>query len=203
MKAEPDSRVVKGKDVKFSVDDFEVAGTTAWEGVRSYEARNIMRDKMRVGDKVLFYHSNCKNPGIAALAEVSKEAYPDHTAWDASHPYYDAKTDKDKPRWYMVDVRFVRRVQHFVPLAVLKTLDAHDLEYIRDEHKAAVKSMALINQGRLSVQPVSQLAYDAITLMGERGGFATEAGAKRKRAEKEQGDDEEAGGRVTRQRRKR
>ncbi|CCO27602.1 Thymocyte nuclear protein 1 AltName: Full=Thymocyte protein Thy28 [Rhizoctonia solani AG-1 IB] len=71
MKAEPDSRVVKDKDVKFSVDDFEACVTTAWEGVRNHEAKNIMRDQMKVGDKVLFYHSNCKTPGIAAFAEAS------------------------------------------------------------------------------------------------------------------------------------
>jgi len=82
MKAEPDSRVVKGKDVKFSVSDFEAAGTTPWEGVRNHQARNIMRDSMKLGDKVLFYHSSCKVPGVTALAEVCKEAYPDHSAWD-------------------------------------------------------------------------------------------------------------------------
>lgn len=81
MKAEPDSRIVKGKDVKFSVDDFEAMKTTPWEGVRNAEARNLMKE-MRVGDRVLFYHSNCKNPGIAAFAEVSKEAYPD---WKLRH----------------------------------------------------------------------------------------------------------------------
>lgn len=88
MKAEPDSRIVKGKDVKFSVDDFETARTTPWEGVRNFEARNLMKE-MSIGDKILFYHSNCKSPGIAGFAEVSKEAYPDYTAWDSSHPYFD------------------------------------------------------------------------------------------------------------------
>jgi predicted RNA-binding protein with PUA-like domain len=80
MKAEPDSRIVKGKDVKFSVDDFEAARTTSWEGVRNFEARNLMKE-MSIGDKILFYHSNCKNPGIAGFAEVSKEAYPDCMSW--------------------------------------------------------------------------------------------------------------------------
>lgn len=76
MKAEPNSRIVKEKDVKFSVDDFDSVKTTPWEGVRNAEARNLMKE-MKVGDKVLFYHSNCKTPGIAGFAEVSKEAYPD------------------------------------------------------------------------------------------------------------------------------
>ncbi|EJD36946.1 DUF55-domain-containing protein [Auricularia subglabra TFB-10046 SS5] len=196
MKAEPDSRVVKGKDVKFSVDDFEKAGTTAWEGVRSYEARNIMRDKMKVGDKVLFYHSNCKMPGVAALAEVAKEAYPDHTAWDPSHPYYDAKSDKDNARWFMVDVRFVRRLEHFVPLAVLKGVGngSGAVEYLREDHVGAIKGMALINKGRLSVQPVSGLAYEAIVMMGDKGGYETAATGTRskKRKVEEDGEEEEA-----------
>ncbi|KAH7101489.1 DUF55-domain-containing protein [Auriculariales sp. MPI-PUGE-AT-0066] len=172
MKAEPDSRVVKGKDVKFSVDDFETAGTTAWEGVRSYEARNIMRDRMKVGDKVLFYHSNCKLPGVAALAEVCKEAYPDYTAWDPKHPYYDEKTKQDDPKWYMVEVRFVSRVKHFIPLVVLK--DLSDIDYLQKDAVDAIKSMALINKGRLSVQPVTKAAYEAILAMGEQGGFESE-----------------------------
>jgi len=78
--------------------------------------------EMVIGDKVLFYHSNCKNPGIAAFAEVSKEAYPDYTAWDESHPYFDPKTDKDNPKWYMVDLTFQSRLPHFVSLSLLKRI---------------------------------------------------------------------------------
>ncbi|CAL1700109.1 unnamed protein product [Somion occarium] len=148
MKAEPDSRIVKGKDVKFSVDDFATVSTTAWEGVRNAEARNIMKS-MHVGDKVLFYHSNCKNPGIAAFAEVSKEAYPDYTAWDPDHPYYDAKTDKANPKWYMVDVTFRSRAKHFIPLSLIKHLASlssssvsdppDEVDYIGKEGMKAIK----------------------------------------------------------------
>jgi len=83
MKAELNSRVVGGTDVKFSVDDFEASGETSWEGVRNHEAKNLMKS-MNVGDEILFYHSNCKTPGIAGFAKVSKEAYPDHSAWNPS-----------------------------------------------------------------------------------------------------------------------
>ncbi|KAJ7579942.1 EVE domain-containing protein, partial [Mycena floridula] len=179
LKAEPDSRMVSGKDVKFSVDDFEAAKTTPWEGVRNPEARNLLKE-MRVGQKALFYHSNCKNPGIAAFAEVSKEAYPDHTAWDPSHPYFDKKTDpaaaQATPKWFMCDLTFTSRAKHFVPLALLKylaTLPAppKELEYISEDGLRALKIMDLIGRGRLSVQRVDQAAFDAITLLAENGGW--------------------------------
>ncbi|KAJ2800971.1 hypothetical protein H4R20_003860, partial [Coemansia guatemalensis] len=104
MKAEPESRIVKGIDVKFSIDDLQAMenSTSPWDGVRSYEARNIMRDKMKVGDKALFYHSNCKEPGIAGVMTVVRCGYPDYTAFDLDHPYYDPKSNKAAPKWYMV-----------------------------------------------------------------------------------------------------
>ncbi|KAJ3907988.1 DUF55-domain-containing protein [Lentinula edodes] len=142
LKAEPDSRMVKGKDVK-----------------------------------ALFYHSNCKNPGIAAFAEVSKKAYPDYTAWDPSHPYYDPKSDKSSPKWFMVDLTFKSRAKHFVSLALLKHISEHaselpeELAYIGSEGAKAIKSMDLINRGRLSVQRVQKPAWDVIELLAERGGW--------------------------------
>ncbi|KAJ2486131.1 hypothetical protein IWW37_005712, partial [Coemansia sp. RSA 2050] len=104
MKAEPELRIVKGKDVKFSIDDLYAMkdSTSPWDGVRNFEARNIMRNLMKVGDKVLFYHSNCKTPGVAGTAIVVREGYPDYTAFDTKHPYYDAKsTDPNSPKWFM------------------------------------------------------------------------------------------------------
>ncbi|OSD04440.1 DUF55-domain-containing protein [Trametes coccinea BRFM310] len=200
MKAEPDSRIVKGKDVKFSVDDFESVKTTPWEGVRNAEARNLMKE-MKVGDKVLFYHSNCKLPGIAAFAEVSKEAYPDYTAWDSSHPYYDPKTDKENPKWYMVDVTFTRRAPHFVPLSLLRTVAAaseppEEVSYIGLEGVNAIKGMALITRGRLSVQRVEAETWEVIEQLAERGGWneETATGGKRKPAAKRQAKGK-AGGR--------
>ncbi|EIW61404.1 DUF55-domain-containing protein [Trametes versicolor FP-101664 SS1] len=175
MKAEPDERIVKGKDVKFSVDDFESVKTTPWEGVRNAEARNLMKE-MKVGDKVLFYHSNCKSPGIAGFAEVSKEAYPDYTAWDPAHPYYDAKTDKENPKWYMVDVTFVRRASHFVPLSLLRGIAAaseppEEVAYIGDDGMKAVQGMALVTRGRLSVQRVEEATWKVVEKLAERGGW--------------------------------
>ncbi|TFK93634.1 DUF55-domain-containing protein [Polyporus arcularius HHB13444] len=184
MKAEPDSRIVKGKDVKFSVDDFEAVKTTPWEGVRNAEARNLMKE-MHVGDKVLFYHSNCKNPGITAFAEVSKEAYPDYTAWDSTHPYYDAKTDKANPKWYMVDVTFVSRAKHLVPLSLLRTIASstdvpEEVSYIGEEGAKAIKGMALVTRGRLSVQRVEGEAWKVIEQLAERGGWDEGGPSKQK-----------------------
>ncbi|KAJ1309133.1 hypothetical protein OPQ81_004809 [Rhizoctonia solani] len=205
MKAEPDSRIVKGKDVKFSVDDFEACGTTAWEGVRNHEAKNIMRDQMKVGDKVLFYHSNCKTPGIAALAEVSKEAFPDYTANDPSHPYYDSKSSsrdpKAEPTWWMVELRFKSRLKHFVSLAALRSItsvtsvedlsqfsiDSEDgknqLSYLTATDLKALTAMPLLNRGRLSVQSVNEGAWAAIQKLAENGGWSEQTKSKPTKAQ--------------------
>ncbi|KAF8605463.1 DUF55-domain-containing protein [Ceratobasidium sp. AG-I] len=193
MKAEPEPRIVKGKDVKFSVDDFESCSTTAWEGVRNHEAKNIMRKEMKVGDQVFFYHSNCKTPGIAAIAEVSKEAYPDFTANDPTHPYYDAKSSSKspdaEPTWWMVELTFRARLENFVPLSVLRLIassasienvvqlgsesegDSPSLGYLTPKDLAELKAMPLMNRGRLSVQPVNAGAWAAIIKLGARGGW--------------------------------
>jgi len=177
LKAEPESRIVKGKDVKFSVDDFEAQKTSPWEGVRNHEACKLMKE-MKLGDKALFYHSNTKNPGIAAFAEVSKEAYPDNSAWDSSHPYYDPKSKEADPKWFMVDLTFGSRAKHFVPLKLLRFIvDAPSasppagLEYLGDDGVAAIKSMDLVARGRLSVQRVSPAAWSAVQLLADTGGW--------------------------------
>ncbi|KZP00331.1 DUF55-domain-containing protein [Calocera viscosa TUFC12733] len=191
MKAEPDSRVVKGKDVKFSVDDFERMKVSPWDGVRNPEASRFMRERMKMGDKVLFYHSNTKIPGIAGFAEICKEGYPDYTAWDPSHPYFDPKTDKDKPKWYMVDIRFVSRANHLVSLPLLKHLATlpeppSNLPYLKEQHLKAIKSMALLTRGRLSVQPVDDpLVVEAVELLAEKGGWDEDIdGAKKRNGKK-------------------
>ncbi len=99
MKSEPDT---------FSIDDLRERpnGTEHWDGVRNYQARNMMRDQMKVGDKVFFYHSSCPQPGIAGIAEVVAEAYPDNSSQNPESRYFDPKASPDEPRWYMVDVRF-------------------------------------------------------------------------------------------------
>ena len=113
MKSEPDT---------FSIDDLASATgkTEHWDGVRNYQARNMMRDEMRKGDQVFFYHSSCKQPGIVGIAEVCKEGYPDFTANDPEGKYYDPKNNSNNPRWYMVDIRLIRKLKRTISLNELK-----------------------------------------------------------------------------------
>ncbi|EMR09345.1 hypothetical protein PNEG_02299 [Pneumocystis murina B123] len=151
MKAEPESRLVKGQDVKFSIDDFKKVEISPWDGVRNSEASMIMRERMKVGDLAFFYHSNCKNPGIAGIMQIHKEGYPDYTAWDKNHPYYDMKSIKEKPKWYMVDVKYIRHLSRFISL--------HELKKYKE---GALKNMMLLRRPRLSVQSVTSYEWDFI-----------------------------------------
>lgn len=141
MKSEPDV---------YSIDDLKKQGITPWEGIRNYQARNFMRDDMKIGDKVLFYHSNAKPPGIAGLAEVCKLAYPDYFAFDPKSKYYDPKSTEDSPRWMMVDVKFVKKFK-----SLLSLNDIKENEHLQD--------MMVIQRGsRLSIQKVSKKDYSYI-----------------------------------------
>lgn len=141
MKSEPDV---------YSIDTLQREGTSHWEGVRNYQARNFMRDTMEIGDKVLFYHSNAKPPGIIGLAEVCKDAYPDFFAWDPTSKYYDPKASKENPIWQMVDVKFIRKFDSIISLDDLKGYPELD-------------GMLVTKKGsRLSVQPVSKEHYEFI-----------------------------------------
>lgn len=143
MKSEPDD---------YSIDDLknESKGWEHWDGVRNYQARNFMQD-MRKGDQVLFYHSNTDIPGVVGLATVCKEAYPDHTAFDPDDKHYDPKSDPDNPRWFMVDVKYRRKLKRKISLAEIK------------EHAGKLGDFALIRRGnRLSVMPVSKKQWDTI-----------------------------------------
>lgn len=113
MKSEPDT---------FSIDDLKKRPkkTEAWDGVRNYQARNFMRDGMRVGDGVMIYHSNCKVPGIAGLARVASIAYPDETQFDPKSHYFDEKATREQPRWFLVDVAFERKLKRVIPLEEIK-----------------------------------------------------------------------------------
>ena len=143
MKSEPD---------ECSIDDALAApGCIApWTGVRSYQARNIMRDLMRVGDGVLFYHSSCAEPGIAGLAEVASAARTDPTQFDRKNDYYDPKSRRDAPRWVLVDVRALKETR-LIPIAELKA------------HKALAKMWTLRPGNRLSITPVSEAEWKYIT----------------------------------------
>ena len=141
MKSEPDS---------FSIDDLERVKQTPWEGVRNYQARNLMRDAMKVGDPVLFYHSNADPPAVVGLARVASPPYPDASAFDTKSPYFDAKSKREEPRWILVDVAFVEKLRMPVPLARL-----------RDD--PALRGMLVAQKGqRLSVQPVDPMHFEHI-----------------------------------------
>jgi predicted RNA-binding protein with PUA-like domain len=145
MKSEPDV---------FGIDDLATTPrkTTHWDGVRNFQARNFMRDQMRRGDLAFFYHSNCEEPGIVGVVKIVKEGYPDHTAFDANDPHFDADSDPKKPRWYMVDVQLRRRFRKTIALATL-----------REHEKRALQGLALLKRGnRLSVTPVSDAHWKFI-----------------------------------------
>ena len=134
MKSEPDA---------YSIDDLERDGREHWDGIRNYQARNMMRDDMRIGDDIFFYHSSCKEPGIVGLARVASEPYPDPTQFDPESKYYDPKSPKDDPRWILVDVEFVRKLSRPIKLAELRA-------------QPELEEMILLHRGnRLSIMPVS------------------------------------------------
>ncbi len=143
MKSEPD---------ELSIDDLARAPrhSAAWFGVRNYQARNFMRDRMQIGDQVLFYHSSCAEPGIAGLAEVCANAYPDETQFDRKSKYYDAKATRDKPRWVNVEVKFVKKTR-LLGLAELRP------------HKALAGMRLLARGNRLSITPVDPDEWKFIT----------------------------------------
>nr|XP_060643674.1 thymocyte nuclear protein 1 [Anolis sagrei ordinatus] len=158
MKSEPESRFEKGVDVKFGIEDLKAQPnqTACWDGVRNYQARNFLKD-MKVGQEAFFYHSNCKEPGIAGIVKIVQEAYPDHTQFDQKDPHYDASSTKEKPKWFMVDVQFVRMTKRFIPLAELKV---H-----HQAHKTsggALKAMSLFTRQRLSVQPLTDEEFEFV-----------------------------------------
>ena len=135
MKSEPD---------EFSIEDLARAAkkTTAWFGVRNYVARNFMRDTMRIGDGVLFYHSSCPVPGIAGLAEVASTAYPDESQFDPKSPYHDPKATREAPRWMLVDVKLVKKTR-LMPLDEMRT------------HRELADMVTLKRGNRLSITPVT------------------------------------------------
>jgi len=143
MKSEPD---VFGIDHLIAMPK----KTEHWDGVRNYQARNMMRDQMKKDDLVFFYHSNCKEPGIVGVAKVVKQGYPDHTAFDPETKYFDPKSDPDNPRWYMVDIKHKRKLKRTITLQELKQHPQLD-------------GMALLRKGnRLSVMPVEKNQWDYI-----------------------------------------
>lgn len=202
-KSEPLPRYENGHDVSFPLSTLASSPTqrTHWEGVRNAVAGRTLKG-MHVGDRVLFYHSNCKLPGVAGEVEVCGEPVPDECAFDPGHPYYDKRSKREEPRWYMVsatttnrlyaassrahtssftplhaqpEVRYISTFPHFVPLALLQHLVSPScpdaLDYLTKEQVQAIREMDLLKKGRLSVQNVSGVAYEAVVRMGEKGGW--------------------------------
>ena len=150
--------LVKSEPHVFSIDDLANADaqTTFWDGVRNYQARNTMRDDMKVGDLVLYYHSNAEPPGVAGVCRIVREGYPDHTAFDPKDKHFDPKSKKSDPTWYMVDVKLVERFNAEISLAELKEMSQLD-------------GMVLLQKGsRLSVQPVSKKQFDHVVKVGRK-----------------------------------
>jgi len=149
--------LMKSEPSEVSIDDLAAAPgqSVAWFGVRNYLARNFMRDQMRVGDGVLFYHSSCAAPGIAGICQVSKLAYPDETQFDPDSPYFDPKATRDKPRWMNVDVKLVRKTR----LVSLAELRAH----------LQLADMQVLQRGnRLSITPVDPAHWKFILKLADR-----------------------------------
>ena len=147
--------LLKTEPTTFSIDDLtsEKDQTTCWEGVRNYQARNLLRDDIQLGDRVLFYHSACKEPAVVGTAVVSRAGYPDSFALDRRSKYYDKKSKAEQPTWYMVDIKLDRKFDQPVTLSTLR-------------EKAALKGMVLLQKGsRLSVQPVKKKEFDTILKM--------------------------------------
>ena len=143
MKSEPDV---------FSIDDLENRRnqTEPWDGVRNYQARNMLRDEMKKGDLAFFYHSSCEIPGIVGIIEIVKKGYPDPTAFIPKHKYYDPKSKPEEPTWYLVDVKFKSRMKRVITLAELRD-------------RKPLKNMKLLQKGnRLSVMPVTKREWDYI-----------------------------------------
>lgn len=137
---------MKSEPGEFSIDDLEQMPdqTEHWDGVRNYQARNMMRDDMKIDDLAFFYHSNCKEPGIVGVMKVGRESYPDFTAFDPNDKHFDSKSEQDNPRWFMVDIRFVRKLNRVLSLRELKSYPA-------------LEGLALVRRGnRLSIMPVTE-----------------------------------------------
>ena len=147
MKCEPDA---------YTIDDLKRDKKTAWEGVRNYQARNFMRDGMRIGDEVLFYASNADPSGVTGLARICRAGYPDEYSWKRGHKYYDEASSPEKPLWFMVDIEFVERFPDTLPLETLK-------------NTKGLEDMMVIRKGsRLSIQPVSKSEYEIVVKLARK-----------------------------------
>lgn len=148
--------IMKSEPSEFSIDDLKKVKTEPWDGVRNYQVRNMFRDEFSVGDKALFYHSNTAEIGIVGEMEVVSQAYPDPTQFDPQDSHYDSKSDPEKPRWLLVDVKFINKYPRTVTLAELK----NDNDFA---------TLPLVQKGnRLSVMPISKYHYQQIQKLAKQ-----------------------------------
>lgn len=152
----PRNWLMKSEPQVYSIQDLRRDGTTSWEGVRNYQARNFLRDDAQPGDRVLYYHSNADPPAVAGLARVARAGYPDRTALDPASDYHDPRATDDDPRWYTVDVEWVETFPRPVSLDELR-------------RTPGLEKMLVINKSRLSVQPVTDEEYDIVVRLGRQG----------------------------------
>jgi predicted RNA-binding protein with PUA-like domain len=146
--------LLKSEPEEFSIDALQRVGREPWSGVRNYQARNFMRDQMKVGDGVLFYHSNCKPPGVVGIAEVASEAYPDPTQFEPGSDYHDPASRPEQPRWLLVDIGFKRKLKRCITLDELKA------------NADKLGDFALLRRGnRLSVMPVTAMQWRHVLSM--------------------------------------
>jgi predicted RNA-binding protein with PUA-like domain len=146
--------LMKSEPSAYSWENLLEDGATHWDGVRNYQARNMMRDLMKVDDLVLFYHSNCKPPHVAGIARVCREGYDDHTSWDVDSEHFDEKSTPQSPRWFMVDIEAVSGLKSMVSLTQMKS-------------EPSLEGMPLLARGqRLSVQPVTMKHFEIVCRMG-------------------------------------
>lgn len=148
--------LMKSAPTTYSIDDLERDGSTEWDGVRNYRARNLMRDDMKKGDLVLYHHSSAKPPGVAGIARVCREAYDDHTAQDPKSKYHDPKASPEKPIWMMVDVEFVEKFAEVVSLDEMR-------------ETPGLEEIPVLQRGqRLSIMPVTKAEFDIVRKAGRR-----------------------------------
>ena len=147
----------KSEPSAYSFDDLVADGVAEWDGIRNYQARNLLRDEVQEGDGVLFYHSNAKPMAVVGTATVVRNGYPDHTAWDPGSEHPDPKSTPEKPLWFMVDIKAEQRFAHPVTMEQLR-------------RAPGLEQMTLLRQGRLSVQPVAAEEWESVLDMGSKPG---------------------------------
>ncbi len=147
----------KSEPSAYSFDDLVADGVAEWDGIRNYQARNLLRDEVQEGDGVLFYHSNAKPMAVVGTATVVRGGYPDHTAWDPGSEHPDPKSTPEKPLWFMVDIKAEQRFAHPVTMEQLR-------------RTPGLEQMTLLRQGRLSVQPVTAEEWESVLDMGSKPG---------------------------------